>query len=191
MVRVSWHFLRATATRKMKRRVSLDRNRQRFLFDYFPWWGFVLHAVTMALVIAPLVLRSSGPLLLGLYVSAHGFLSPQFATFFFPSGKCSGSGSSSTIEGLYTLPAFGCAGQSQRDRQEVVVRTWTITSVYENSNPLEVTIQAKVNFLHRALVIFHLSLVICQLSRYSSTVCNKDLSGSSGKWQAAGSTTNR
>lgn len=80
------------------------------------------------------------------------FCLPQFATFFFPSGKCPGSGSSSTTEGSYTLPAFGCAGQSQRDREEIVVRTWTITSVYENGNPLEVTIQAKVNFLHRALV---------------------------------------
>ena len=67
-------------------------------------------------------------------------LRQQYATFFFPS--CDGVGCGDTSGGLYTLPAR--PSPDGGGREEVVVRTWTITSVCGNKGPLEITVQAKV-----------------------------------------------
>lgn len=68
--------------------------------------------------------------------------STQYATFFFPSCEGAGCGPEAQKE-LYTLPVLpsldGGGGSG-----EVVVRTWTITSVYGKNGPLEIAVQAKV-----------------------------------------------
>lgn len=69
----------------------------------------------------------------------------QYATFFFPS--CEGVGCGAEHEGLYTLPVIPSLGDGGKG--EVVVRTWTITSVYGDNGPLEITVQAKVRVPHR------------------------------------------
>lgn len=68
----------------------------------------------------------------------------QYATFFFPS--CEGVGCGEKHESLYTLPVHPSPGGG--GNAEVVVRTWTITSVCGDNGPMEITVQAKVRAPH-------------------------------------------
>lgn len=72
--------------------------------------------------------------------NSYRVLCQQYATFFFPS--CEGTGCGDQPQGLYTLPVRPSLDGG--GREEIVVRTWTITSVYGNNGPLEITVQAKV-----------------------------------------------
>lgn len=89
----------------------------------------------------------------------------QYATFFFPS--CEGVGCGEEHQGLYTLPVLPSVGDEGKG--EVVVRTWTITSVHGNDGPLEITVQAKVRAT--PAVIYH-SHGVGSLSRNHSVGCN-------------------
>lgn len=51
---------------------------------------------------------------------------------------------SSSAHALYTLPALETSGNGRVSPVEPVVRTWTITSVYGEGSPLEITVQAQV-----------------------------------------------
>eukprot|EP00752_Nemacystus_decipiens_P018245 g16373.t1 len=70
---------------------------------------------------------------------ALAWIPGQYATFFFPS--CEGAGCGEGHEGLYSLPILPSLEGGVKG--EVVVRTWTITSVCGNNGPLEITVQAK------------------------------------------------
>lgn len=105
----------------------------------------------------------------------HRVLHEQYATFFFPS--CEGAGCGAGHQDLYKLPVLPSLDDGGGNG-EVVVRTWTITSVYGNNGPLEITVQAKVRVGPPVVVVVPLArldgfprkrchLVSCKPPRYT------------------------